>query len=1045
MYYSAIGILAVLILFIVNHDILVGRGASFDKPAWKIYRKFLFVVLLYYITDILWGFFESRKLVVLLFADTTAYYIAMAGGVVYWARFTLAYSKEKNPFGQFIRIACNVLAALIIVLSVINIFTPILFTVNADCVYEALPLRYAVLGIQIFLLLLISVYAFLWMRRQKAGNVKRQRFLILASFGLIMTVFLTMQLWYPYLPLYTVAYMLATSMLHSFVVNDEKEEYRQELAEAKQVTELKETVASLMDNMPALAFTKDAETGVYLACNQAFAEYAHKESPEGVVGLTDAEIFDAETARHFVEDDKTALSLSKPYVFFEDVPDAAGNRRQFQTTKLKYTDTFGRLCLLGMCEDMTDMVRIQHENAMTKEAYETAVSSGLMYNRIAQTLARDYTDMFQVNTDTEEFIEYRRVGESSALSETRRGWHFFSDCVAEMAEGIYADDRETFRRAMTRKTLMKALGLKDIFIMTYRQMEDGRPVYVSMKVSRMEDDETFIIVGITNVDAEMRDAVAKSEVLAEALASAEEANRARSSFLSSMSHEIRTPMNAIIGLDTLALKKDNLDDATREHLEKIGVSARHLLSLINDILDMSRIESGHIALRKEEFSLSALVEAVGAQAVSMCNDKGLTYEGKILNETAEYFIGDDTKIKEALNNILSNAVKFTEAPGSVTLTAEQTAVYEEQATLCFIIRDTGIGMEQDYLPRIFDAFSQEDSSNKNKFGGTGLGMAITKRIVEILNGTINVESEKGKGTAVTVTVTLRISDHQEAASPIELKDLYVLVVDDEPIEAEHARALLEKAGIRADACTSGQEALRLMEEQHARRKPYNLVLMDWNMPGMSGLEASAEIRKQFENESTVVVLTAYNWDDIREQAERVGVNSCLPKPLSVSGLTEEIKRIVRRGSAPQLREVRRANLAGRRILLAEDLESNAEIMMDILAMENIRADHAANGRIAVEMFAGSEPGTYAAILMDVRMPEMDGLEAAAAIRDMKRADAKRIPIIALTANAFDEDVQRSLQAGMNAHLSKPVESDHMIRVLGELVYKAEEDGKEQQK
>ena len=559
-----------------------------------------------------------------------------------------------------------------------------------------------------------------------------------------------------------------------------------------------------------------------------------------------------------------------------------------------------------------------------------------------------------------------------------------------------------------------------------------------MKVSRMEDDETFIIVGITNVDAEMRDAVAKSEVLAEALASAEEANKARSAFLSAMSHEIRTPMNAIIGLDTLALKKDDLDDTTREHLEKIGVSARHLLNLINDILDMSRIESGHIALRKEEFSLSALMEAVGARAADLCGEKGLTWEGSILNETAEYFIGDDTKIKEVLNNILSNAVKFTDAPGRVTLTAEQTAVFEDQATLRFIIRDTGIGMDQDYIPRIFDAFSQEDSSNKNKFGGTGLGMAITKRIVEILNGTVSVESEKSRGTAVTVTMTLRISDHREAETPIELKDLYVLVVDDDPIEAEHARTLLEEAGIRADACTSGQEALRLMEEQHARRKPYNLVLMDWNMPGMSGLEASAEIRKQFENESTVVVLTAYNWDDIRDQAERVGVNSCLPKPLSVSGLTEEIERIVRRGSAPQLREVRRANLAGRRILLAEDLESNAEIMMDILEMENIATDHAVNGRIAVEMFRNSEPGTYAAILMDVRMPEMDGLEATAAIRALERQDAKRIPIIALTANAFDEDVQRSLQAGMNAHLSKPVESDHMIRVLGELVYKAEE-------
>jgi hypothetical protein len=219
------------------------------------------------------------------------------------------------------------------------------------------------------------------------------------------------------------------------VVNDEKEEYRQELAGAEQVTELKDIITSLLNNMPALAFTKDAETGVYLACNQAFAEYAHKETPEDVAGLTDAEIFDAETARHFVEDDRIALSLSKPYVFYEDVPDAAGNQRQFQTTKLKYTDTSGRVCLLGMCEDVTDMVRIQHENAMTKEAYETAVSSGLMYNRIAQTLARDYADMFQVNTDTEEFIEYRRGEAGGALAEARRGWHFFSDCVAEMAEG----------------------------------------------------------------------------------------------------------------------------------------------------------------------------------------------------------------------------------------------------------------------------------------------------------------------------------------------------------------------------------------------------------------------------------------------------------------------------------------------------------------------------------------------------------------------------------------------------------------------------------
>jgi hypothetical protein len=248
--------------------------------------------------------------------------------------------------------------------------------------------------------------------------------------------------------------------------------------------------------MPGMTFTKEAKTGVYLACNQAFAEYAHKPDPAGVVGLRDKEIFDAETAAHFVEDDKIALSMNKPYIFFEDVPDAAGSHRQLQTTKIKYTDTAGRLCILGICQDVTDLVRIQHENAMTREAYENAVNSGVMYNHIAQTLARDYTDMFYVNCDTEEYIEYRRGDISSPLSEAKRGWHFFSDCLAELRESVYPDDRESFTQAMTRRTLMKALDRKKTFVMTYRQTAAAGPIYVSMKVSRMDDDERFIIVGI---------------------------------------------------------------------------------------------------------------------------------------------------------------------------------------------------------------------------------------------------------------------------------------------------------------------------------------------------------------------------------------------------------------------------------------------------------------------------------------------------------------------------------------------------------------------
>ena len=1038
MYYSMIGLLAILILFIVNWDILRGFNVVYDKAAWNVYRLFLFAVLIYYITDVLWGILEEQKLSKALFADTTIYYIVMAAGISFWAEFTVSYLNDKGAFGRFLVYSGRIIAGLIAVLAIVNIFTPVLFTVDKDCVYTALPTRYILLAIQILMLLSISVYSLSSMIRMGAKQERKVRYRILASFGFIMSIFLFAQLWFPYLPLYAIAYMLGTTLLHAFIANDEKEEYKRELEETGKITELKDRFAALLDNMPGMTFTKDAKTGVYLACNQAFADYAHKESPAGVTGLTDEQIFDADTARHFKEDDRIALSLSKPYVFYEDVPDAAGNQRQLQTTKIKYTDTAGRLCVLGMCQDVTDMVRIQHEQAMTKEAYESAVSSALMYTNIAQTLARDYIDMYYVNRDTEEFIAYRMGEENGALTEVRRGWHFFSDCKKELAENVYEEDRDAFLQALNRKKLMKALDLKDTYVMTYRQNSAAGPVYVNMKISLM-DDKHYIIMGITDVDAEMKETMAKSEALAIALASAEEANKAKTSFLSGMSHEIRTPMNAIIGLDTLALKNENLETETREYLVKIGDSAQHLLSIINDILDMSRIESGRVILHKEEFSFAAMMEQINTMVMSQCNDKGLTYECQILNQLDDYYFGDDIKLKEILLNILSNAIKFTEAPGNVTMTVEKMAHYEDQSTLRFRIRDTGIGMDKEYIPRIFDAFSQENTANRTKFGSSGLGMAITKRIVEMMNGSVSVESGKGVGTEFTITVTLRIIDQKNRGklSEIDLQAMYVLVVDDNPIEAEHARMVLEEVGIRAVACTSGQEALRRMEVQHGKKEPYNLVLMDWNMPGMNGLETSEEIRKQFAGESTIVALTANNWDDIHEEAERVGVNSFLSKPLFASNIIENIERIARRRSMSIFKQKNRANLNGRRILLAEDQELNAEILMDILDMENIKVDHAENGRIALEQFEKSTAGIYAAILMDVRMPEMDGLEAARAIRDLNREDAKKIPIIALTANAFDEDVQLSMQAGMNAHLSKPVEAENLIRILGELIYEAE--------
>lgn len=926
MYYSEIGFIAVLTLLIVNRDILFDPVDSYKNKAWNVYRRFLFAVLVYFIADILWGILESLKLAALLFADTTVYFAAMSAGILFWSEFAVAYLKEDTSFGRILVSAGRIIAGLITLLALINLFVPVLFTIDSGCVYHALPLRYVVLAVQVLLMLLISIYAFLSMNRADRASENRMRYGILASFGLIMAVFLFAQLWFPLLPLYSIAYMLGTSLLHSFVMNDEKEEYRRGQEEAERITELKETIISLLNNMPALAYTKDAKTGVYLACNQAFAKYVDKEGPEGVTGLTDEQLFDAETASHFADDDKTALSISTPYVFFEDVTDAAGNRRQLQTTKVKYRDTMGRLCILGMCQDVTDMVRIQHESAMTREAYESAVSSGIIYTHIAQALSRDYTDMFYVNCDTEEFIEYCRGDGGGALAEKRRGWHFFTDCRAELSENVFDEDRDDFLKKTKRKTLMKALDRNNSFVMNYRQKGASGPVYVRMKISRMEDDERFMIVGVTDVDSETREAMARSEALAEALSSIEEANKSRTAFLSNISHELRTPMITIIGLETLARKKDGLDAQTREYLEQIGRNAGHQLDLINGLLEMSSSEYGRIR------SISALSEREAG---------------------AEDAVTAPSGSSEQKSEGRKNAADLHAPSG------------EDGAS-----------------------YPAEGAAEKNT---------------------------------------------------IDLHALYVLVVDDDPIIAEYTETVLNGIGIQTDAATGGEEALRMMEEQHKRHQPYNLVLMDWSMPGMNGREASAEIRKRYENETAVVAMTAYNRDVIEEEARSVGVDSFLSKPLTAANVVELIGQLARRHETALFREKRRADLKGRRVLLAEDMEISAEIIIDILEIENISADHAENGKAAAEMFENSEPGTYCAILMDVRMPVMDGLEATARIRALGRTDAKTIPIIALTANAFDEDRQRSLQAGMNAFLSKPVDPERLYQTLGELVYEADQE------
>ena len=690
----------------------------------------------------------------------------------------------------------------------------------------------------------------------------------------------------------------------------------------------------------------------------------------------------------------------------------------------------------GKQEELEKRIELQEE-LLTQERHRKEQDS------MITAMASDYRSVYYVDLDTDDAVCYR--ADPNDTDQTPEGIHFsFTERFRYYAE-MYVDKeyREEFLKYIEPDNIKKALENESIIAFRYLSRRGGSEYYEMLRMAGVRhpaDRNDHIVhavgVGFTIIDAEMRKTMENSQALAEALAVAEEASKAKTVFLSNMSHEIRTPMNAIIGLDCLALRDEKLSDKTREYLQKINGSAKHLLGLINDILDMSRIESGKLVLRKEEFSFREMLEQINTMVMAQCNEKGLMFECHINGSIDEQYIGDDMKLKQVLVNILSNAVKFTDSPGSVTLSIEKINDYKGQSTIKFSVKDTGIGMSEEFIPKVFDSFTQEDNSRMNKYGSTGLGLAITKNIVELMNGTITVHSKKGVGTEFIVVITLKNCENPHAkVDVISKKDMHVLVVDDDPIACEHARFVLDESGIKTDICTSGKEALEMLEICHAKSEPYNLVLLDWKMPEMDGVEVAKEIRKRYDNETTVIILTAYNWDEIMDEALHIGVDSFLAKPLFASSVVDEFLKIARRNSMSIEKEKMRSDLTGKHILLAEDFVINAEIVKELMNVRGATVDHAENGKIVVEMFEKSEPNYYDAILMDVRMPEMDGLEATKAIRALSRKDAKTVPIIAMTANAFDEDVQRSLQAGMNAHLSKPVEAEHLYKTIEEMIWK----------
>jgi len=518
--------------------------------------------------------------------------------------------------------------------------------------------------------------------------------------------------------------------------------------------------------------------------------------------------------------------------------------------------------------------------------------------------------------------------------------------------------------------------------------------------------------------------------LAQSKAEADRANRAKSEFLSSMSHDIRTPMNAIIGMTDIAMKQEQNPEQTTECLKKIKLSSRHLLGLINDVLDMSKIESGKMELNEHAMSLRDAMNDIVNIVQSQIKQKNQHFDVFIRDITSENVLCDNIRLNQVLINILSNAVKFTPDEGRIDIHVyqEPSPKGEEYVRTHFRVKDTGMGMSEEFQKKVFDTFTREETAQAKQIMGTGLGMPIVKSIVELMGGTIELQSKIQKGTEFHVTLDLKIAEIGEEDMKLPAS-WNILVVDNNEQLCSSVVSNLEELGVHTDWTTDGHKAVEMVEASHNDHKDYNFILIDWKMPGMDGIQTMHEIRKRWKQEIPMFLISAYDWGDVEEQIDVSVIDGFIPKPLFKSTLYEKLVQYTDGYNGLKKHEKdNKVAFAGKRILLAEDIDINWEVACGMLEPTGLKLEWAINGKDCVEKFEKSETGYYDAILMDVRMPVMNGYDATRAIRKLERPD-KDLPIIAMTADAFSDDVQVCLDCGMNGHLSKPIDIRECIRVL----------------
>lgn len=654
---------------------------------------------------------------------------------------------------------------------------------------------------------------------------------------------------------------------------------------------------------------------------------------------------------------------------------------------------------------------------------------------IINSLSSMFFATYYVDLNKETFrpiIQNEEVGEVLGM---QRG---YTEGILRYAQNfIHPDDRSEYLERMSVQNVKQVLSADHPMVaMEYRkadgQGESGSWIRATMVLAetRKGQPRTALYVAQDITESKQKEEQEK-KALKEACDAATHANASKSEFLSKMSHDIRTPMNAIIGMTAIA--GTHMEDRERvaDCLKKITVSSKHLLSLINEVLDMSKIESGKVDLTEEEFNLGDLVQNLLTMTRPSVQEKGHELELHISNVKHEDVIGDVLRLQQVFMNILSNAVKYTPAGGKldVEISEKESDIFG-YGCYEFVFKDNGIGMSEEYVKTIFEPFSRAEDSRISRVEGTGLGMAIAQNIVRMMNGTIAVESRLGEGSKFTVTVFLkqRVTDDPDMR---QFADLPVLVVDDEECDCEAACAVLEDLGMKGEWVLNGADAVGRVRNAHLENRDFFAVIVDWIMPEMDGIETARAIRSVVGPDVPIIILSAYDWSAVEEQARQAGVDGFISKPLFKSRLIYAFKRLLGDGEQETQQESQYTDysFAGGRILLVEDNEINREIAEEIIGSTGVKVESAVNGQEALEMFENHPENYYDLIFMDIQMPVMNGHDASRAIRKLRRGDAKKIPIIAMTANAFAEDIVASRRAGMNEHIAKPLDVGQLMNCM----------------